>query len=326
MYKNVFDNHLSNNKTFNSYFFYGASNFLIEDYATKVAKSLGTPNDILKVYFDEYNFDTCYDFLSQSSLFSDANILLLKTTKKIPKKELDKLTEATNMNPNSYFICAGLDDIDFKSMVKSFPIKNNCAEVRFFAPNASEAISILNQEAKTLGMTFISGALAHLYEMHEKDLSLCISDIRKLSILDENISTMTISNQCFGMGNVSMDDFMVKLFSFQAFNVDLYKLLEEGTNEVFLVNQITSFVQQLFMINSYLKLFGTLDVIKIWGYNLPKDIANARASIASKFKQEQFEMILNFLLNLELELKSSKIVDKNAYVQASLRKLSAIIR
>ena len=326
MYKNVFDNHLASNKIFNSYLFYGQSDFLVEHYASIVSQKLANGEDIQKVYFDEYSFDKCVDILSQSSLFSSANILLIKTMKKIPKKELDKLVEICNINQDSFLVCACVGDTDFKTMAKSFTTKTNSAEVRFFAPNPSEAMKILEDEASKNGVNFASGALLHLYEMHEKDLSLCVSDIKKLAILDDTVTTNMVTNQCFGMGAVSLDDFLNKLFSGQAFKADLYKLLEEGINEVYLINQITSFVQQLFTINSYLKLHGSLDIVAIWGYPLPKNIANQRASIATKFKEEQFNLMLEQLLELELELKSSKIVDPNAYIQASLRKFSTILR
>jgi len=326
MYKNVFDNHLLSKKTFAAYMFWGQSDYLVESYASKIALSFAPAQDIQKVYFDEYDYQTCLDTLSQSSLFSSTNILLIKLTKKIQKKELDALINACNINSDSHLIIACMGDTDFKTMAKSFTAKTNSAEVRFFSPNIGEAMQILNSEALKLNVAFAQGALVHLYEMHEKDLALCVSDINKLSILDEEISTRTIINQCFGMGAVSIDDFLTKLFNNQSFNADLYKLLEEGVNEIYLVNRITTAVQELFMINSYLKLHGTLNIIEIWGYPLPKNIAQSRANIAVKFKQEQLQLMLEDLLNLELELKSSKITDANAYMQACIRKFSANIR
>ena len=326
MYKNVFDNHLNNKKTFSAYMFWGQSDFLVEDYALRVATNLANGEDIQKVYFDEYNYDTCKDYLSQSSLFSPVNILLIKTVKKIPKKEVDSLIKACTLNQDSYVIFSCMGGVDFKTMAKSFTTKSHSAEVRFFIPNIGEALQILNHKATIVDVKFAQGALAHLYEMHEKNLSLCISDIKKLSILDGEITTKIITNQCFGMGTVSLDDLLIKLFSHKNYNSDLYKLLEEGTNEIYLVNQITTFVQQLFSINTYLKFYGSLNIVEIWGYPLPKNIANQRANIASKFTTEQFNMMLSYLLNLELELKSSKISNANAYVQASLRKFSVIIR
>jgi len=326
MYKNVFDNHINSKKTFTAYMFHGKSDFLVERYAQNIALSFTSVEDIQKIYLDEYNYDNCLDILSQSSLFSDTNILLIKTAKKIPKKEVDNLIGACTANTNSHVIFACVGSTDFRSMAKSFTTKTNSAEVIFYLPQMGEAIKMLNDEASAINTRFAQGALIHLYEMHEKDLSLCVSDIKKLSIMDEEITTKTITNQCFGMGSVSLDDFFNNFFLGNHFKKDLYKLLEEGINEVYLVNQMTSFVQQLFSINAYLKLHGSLNIIEIWGYPLPKDIANARANIAVKYNQSQYCMMLEKLLKLELELKSSKIIDANSYIQSALRSFSASIR
>ena len=52
MYKSEFDKNFSSNKIFNAYMFYGASDYLVETYATKVATQLACGEDINKVYFD----------------------------------------------------------------------------------------------------------------------------------------------------------------------------------------------------------------------------------------------------------------------------------
>jgi DNA polymerase-3 subunit delta len=155
--------------------------------------------------------------------------------------------------------------------------------------------------------------------MHQKDLGLCVSDLKKLAILDEPISAKTISLHCFGLGSVSMEEFLEKLFTNQPINKDLYNILEEGINEVQLVTRIMQHAQMLFMVNSYLRMHGELNIKEIWGYNLPKPIAQGYASIAMKFKQEEFVHMLNYLSELELELKSGKVIDLNAYTQSKLR-------
>jgi hypothetical protein len=45
-----------------------------------------------------------------------------------------------------------------------------------------------------------------------------------------------------------------------------------------------------------------------------------------KFKSEEFKEMLNFFLNLELELKTKKGLEINSYTQASFRKFSASLR
>jgi len=326
MYKNVFDKELANGVTYNAYMFYGQSDYLVEKYSNDIAKTLANGENIQKIYFDEYNFKDCENFLSQSSLFSSNNILLIKSIKKIPKKEVDELISICNTNSDSKIVFSCIGETDYKSMAKSFTKKTNSVEVRFFAPNDQEAIGILNNEVKSRNLQCGIGELQYLYNMHQKDLSLCVNDLNKLVILNEPLSVNVINAQCFGMGAVSIDDFFNKLFTGVNINKDLYMLLEEGMNEINLINQTTSFIQQLFNINTYLKLYGKLDILEIWGYKLPVNIANTRASIAMKFKQEDFLNMLEFFQNIELELKTKNTLEVNSYTQASFRKFSASLR
>ncbi|MEA3353525.1 MAG: DNA polymerase III subunit delta [Campylobacterota bacterium] len=326
MYKNQFDKESSSNIIYNGYMFYGQCDYLIESYSINTAQKLSQGDEINKIYFDEYNFKDCSNYLSQSSLFSSTNIVLIKTNKKIPKKEVDDLISICNTNPDSYIIFCCIGDTDFKTMAKSFTKKTSSAEVRFYQPFDNEAISILKDEAQKQNLQCGTGELQYLYNMHQKDLSLCVNDLKKLSILDEPLSINVINTQCFGMGGVSLDQFFIKLFTSQKINKDLYMLLEEGMNEINLINQTTSFIQQLFNINSYLKLYGQLNIKEIWGYPLPAKIANERAAVAIKFKQEQLLNMLEFFQDLEYRLKTNSSLDMNSYTQAAFRKFSASLR
>ena len=320
MYKNQFDNELrSNTLRYNGYLFYGACDYLTQQYSSDVSKLLANGDDIYKVYFDDYNYKECENYLSQSSLFASSNVLLIKTTKKIPKKELDGLIKVCNTNPDSFIIINCMGDTDFKSMAKSFVKKTNGCEVRFFAPSDQEAVQLLNQTAAKLKLQCGFSELQYLYNMHQKDLSLAVNDMQKLLILDTKITLNIINQQCFGMGAVNLDSFFYKLFLGQPINKDLYMLFEEGMNEINLIGQTTGFVQQLFNISCYLQLNGQLNIIDIWGYPLPRDIANQRAKIAQRFNIKQFKHMLNFLQDLELELKSKNSLDINSYIQAKYR-------
>ncbi|MGB5866287.1 MAG: DNA polymerase III subunit delta [Arcobacteraceae bacterium] len=326
MYKNQFDNEFASNISYNGYMFYGQCDYLVDLYSNKVATKLANGEDIRKIYFDEYNYKECDNFLSQSSLFSASNILMIKTIKKIPKKELDELIALCNTNPDSYLIISCIGDTDFKTMAKSFTKKTNSCEVRFFTPTDQEAIHMLNTVIQEKNIQCGFGELQYLYNMHQKDLALAVNDLNKLSILQTPITANIINAQCFGMGAVSVDEFFNKLFTGQNINKDLYMILEEGMNEINLINQTTTFIQQLFTINSYLKLHGQLNIIEIWGYKLPTNIANIRASIAMKFNNDKFIEMLNFFSNLELELKTKKGLDLNSYTQACFRNFSASLR
>ncbi len=326
MYKNEFDNYLKQNKKFKAYMFYGQSIFLIEQYALVVAQSLGNNDEIEKLYFDEYDFKYAKDKLLQSSLFSSNNIILIKTDKKIPKKEVDALIEACNLNPDSTLIFACLGDGDFKTMEASFTLKTNSAAVRFFLPTDPEAIRFLEFEAKMLNMKIELSALNHLYFMHKNDLALCVNDMRKLAVLNEPINTHLVDTHCFGIGAVNFEDFLHDLLSGKDISSDLSLLLEEGMNEIFLLNQVTSFVQQLFMISSYARAFGQPNPKEILGFIPPKNVWEKKSKLAINKKPEVFQEILEYLLNIELDFKSSKIDDQSSYLQASLRKFTVFFR
>ena len=326
MYKNEFDNYLKQNKKFKAYMFYGQSTFLVEQYSLAIASMFGVADDIEKLYFDDYDFKYAKDKLLQSSLFSSNNILLIKIEKKIPKKELDSLIEAANANPDSTLIIACLGDGDFKTMESSFSLKTNSAAVRFFLPTDIEAIKFLEYEANMLKLKYESNALNHLYFMHKNDLALCVNDLRKLAILNETITTNLIDSNCFGIGVVNFEDFLHDLLSGKDISEDLNLILEEGMNEIYLLNQVTSFVQQLFMISSYARAFGQPNPKDILGFIPPKNIWDKKSKLAINIKPEMFQNIFEYLLNIELDFKSSKIDDQNLYLQASLRKFTVLFR
>ncbi|MEA3314444.1 MAG: hypothetical protein U9Q30_01135 [Campylobacterota bacterium] len=327
MYKNTFDKELANNVIYNAYMFYGQENYLIETYGNNIAKILAGEEDISRVYFDDYNYKESLNFLSQYPMFSSKNVLLIKTVKKIDPKEIEKLIYVCNENPNSFVIFCCLEDLNFRSMAKQFKKENNSVDVRFFIPKEYEANELIFKKAQELLIDINKKELQYLYTMHQKDLSLVINDLEKLSILQEKITLNIINNQCFGMGNVILNDFLYNLFSGRIINKDLYMILKEGLDEVVLIREVLSYIQELFMINSYLTLNNNkLNIIEIWGYNLPKDIANQKSTLSSKFTQEDFFNMLELFQNLELELKTKANLDINSYTQAVFRKFSATLR
>lgn len=326
MYKNDFDKKLKANKIYKSYMFYGQSIFLVEEYSDFMAKKIAKDNYVEKIYFEDFNFIKVKDLLLQSSLFSSVNMIILKLNKKVPKKEIDSLIKACNSNPNSYIIFSCLGDADFKVMEKSFSEEKNGVSVRFFNPNESEAIQILQKKAKIKNINFDIEALRHLYFMHKNNLQQCVGDLDKLLLLDEKISISLINKYCFSMSNISFEDFLFELFSKKEVNSDFQILLDQGNNEIFLLSQIISYVQQLFMISSYARTIGTPNPKEILGYIPPRDIWNKKTKLAINIKPETFKEVLSYLLKIELDLKTSKVKNLDLYLNSALRKITALIR
>lgn len=326
MYKNEFDNRLRQNKEYNAYMFYGQSPYLINYYSDLIAKNLAKGDEIEKLYFDDYEFKYVKDKLLQSSLFSSNNIFLIKIDKKLPKKEVDALIEACNINPHSKVIFSCLGDLNFKTMEKSFGEKTNSVFVRFFQPSNAEAISILKTQADFLNLNYDINALNHLYFMHKNNLSLCINDLKKLSVLEEKITSNIVNTHCFGIGGVSFEDFLLNLLTNKDIDSQLETLLEEGMNEIFLLTQIISFIQQLFMISAYARTMGMPNPKEILGFIPPKKVWETKSKLAINIKPEKYQEMLDYLLNIEYELKSSKIDKIDLYLQACLRKFTVLFR
>jgi DNA polymerase-3 subunit delta len=211
-------------------------------------------------------------------------------------------------------------------MEKSFTKKTNSVAVRFFSLFDNEALAILGEEARNRNINYNIESLRYLYSMHQKNLMMCVNDLNKLALLNEPLTQSLINKHCFNLEAISVDEFLVKLFSGQNINKDLFMLLEEGMNEIQLLTQVTSFVKELFMINSYLSLYGKLDIEQIWGYKLPTQIANQRATLAKRFVLSDFKYIFTTLNNIELKLKTDRFIDANSYLQSSFRNLSAKLR
>ena len=326
MYRSEFDKLISQNKRFDAYMFYGQSNFLIDYYATKISLLHGSKDEIEKIYFGDYYFKYLKDKILQSSIFYSNNIVLLKLDKKLQKKECDELIAACNQNPDSVLIVSCLGDIEFKTMEKSFTDGDNSVVVRMFPLIPNEAVKMLEQKAIELGMKFELNALNHLFFMHKHDMSLCMNDLKKLAILEEKIDSNVVNAHCFGIGGVNFEDFLFDLISAKDVSEDLFMLLEEGMNEVYLLNQIQSFVQQLFMISAYARSFGQANPKEILGFVPPKNIWEKKSKLAISIKPQNFLEIFDFLTALELELKSGKIKNQDIYLQASLRKFQVLFR
>jgi DNA polymerase-3 subunit delta len=326
MYKNEFDNLVRQNKHFKAYMFYGQCNYLIESYAQKTAQQFASNDEIEKIYYDEYNFKYCKDKLLQSSLFASSNVLLIKLEKKLPKNEVTELIKACNTNENSYVIFACMKDSEFKAMQNYFTAKDNAVGVRFFSLFAKEAMQLIEKQAQILNLKYDVSALHHLYFMHRNDLALTINDLNKLSIVNETITSKVVNQHCFGFGSVSLEDFLYKLLNKEQINKDLEALLNEGANEIYLVTQITAYIQQLFMINAYIKTNGRADAKEILGFMPPKKVWDDKCKIAMSIKPSLFLKMFEFMNGLELELKTLKINDQNAYLQASLRKFTVLFR
>jgi len=322
MYKNELDNAIKNGKISNSFVFFGESTFLIDMY-TKMLTNIDD-SSILTFYHDEYNFQTAKAHLSQASLFGDRNILIIKSDKKTPKKDLDTLIELCEKNSDNVFVYAyyGSDHKTYNNK-KTFS-KSSTMSVRFFAPKEHEAQNIILQVARDKNVQIDKYSISHLLHIHNGDVALACNEMDKLRVYDREITTKDIENLVFGLAEISIDEFIKKVLLKKEFHNDLMNLLEHGEDEIRIITAITSYITQLYMFNIYIRVNGAPNALEILGYPAPKFVVDEKAAMSLKFKPNTYYKLSELLLESELKMKSSS-VEKSAILLSTLIRIQKLL-
>ena len=315
IYKNILDKHIEQNTLSNNFILYGESLFLIDRYI-KILSNIEDAS-ILNVNQDEYNFDSAKAHLSQASLFGGRNILILKTHKKVPKKELEALVSYCEKNDDNLLIYAytGENIRDYND--KRFFAKLSTMIVRFFHPKLPEAINIIAQVAQEKNVNIDRHCISHILNIHNLDVALSANEIDKFIIFDRAITIKDIDSLVFGLAEINIDDLVKKLILKKDFKEDIKSILERGEDEIRVITAITNFITQLYMFNIYIRVNGAPNAIEILGYPAPPPIVKEKAELSYKFKPNDYFKLHQLLLDAELQLKSSGI-DKGAILLSTL--------
>ena len=316
MYKRDLDGLLSSGNLPASMLLYGEAWF-VDHYTDVLLERLGGSENLLSFYFDEYDYESAKNFISQPSLFGDRNILLIRHDRKLPKKELDTFVNLCQKNPTSFFLFAfaGSDQTG-KELSRSFSKKKGADFVRFFKPNIREAVQYLQQRARQIGLEIEPYALQHLFMIQNENLSLSMNELKKLALVGGKVNAADIDTHVYGMGEVSMDRFIQRLLAKEDIREELERLLESGSaDEIRIVNAL----------QNYIKVHGRFDVQEILGYPLPPNLAKERAAQAIKLKLPVYKKLLDALMEAEFVLKKGLNIDKESYLFSSLIKLQTYL-
>jgi len=322
MYKNELDKAIQNKTVSNSFVFFGESTFLIDMYTTMMSRV--NDANILAYYHDEYDFNSAKAHLSQGSLFGDRNILIIKSEKKVPKKDLDTLFGYCQKNPDNIFIYAyyGSDHKTYNNK-KTFG-KYNTMSVRFFHPKEYEAQNIVAQVAHEKKVQIDKYTISFLLNVHNGDVALSCNEIEKFRVYDREIKTKDVESLVYGLSEVNLDDFIKKLLAKKDFTQDLKNILEHGEDEIRIITAITAYITQLYMFNIYIRVNGAPNALDILGYPAPKFVVDEKAALSLKFKPNTYSKLHELLLKSELQMKSSN-VDKNAILLSSLIRVQKLL-
>lgn len=322
MYRNELERLIKSGTKLRGIMLYGECHFLIE-YYLKHFSNIPDAN-MLSLYHDEYEFTAAKAHISQGSLFGGENVLIIKSEKKLPKKELDILLSLVQKNPDNTFIYAYYGP-DMKTSAKAFNKKSGGIEVRLFSPYPNEAKAMLLQEAQRLQVQLDGYSANHLIESQNGDLSLAFNELKKLQILGRPITTKDIDTLVYGVGEVKIDQFINHLLDKKDFREEVQRILESGVDEIRIITAISAHLSQLFLFYSQIKVNGVGDSRAVLGFKLPPKIEQARAQQSIRLKQYQYEQVLQLLIECELQMKSSGGMDKTALLLATLIKLQSYL-
>jgi DNA polymerase-3 subunit delta len=279
-------------------------------------------SSILAFYYDEYDFNSAKAHLSQGSLFGDRNVLIIKSEKKIDKKQLDILIDFCEKNPDNVFVYAYYGS-DHKTYAKAFA-KKSTMSVRFFHPKDFEAQNIIAQIAIEKKVNIDKYSISHLLQIHNGDVALASNEIEKFRVYDKAITTKDIDNLVFGLAEINIDELIKKILNKKDFKKDLNTLLEHGEDEIRVITAITAYLTQLYMFNIYIRVNGAPNALEILGYPAPKFVVDEKAALSLKFKPNIYYKLHELLLNSELKMKSSN-VDKEAILLSTLIRVQTLL-
>lgn len=320
MYKNQLHALLQTQNFPNFFLLYGVDNFQIELYANFIKKKYLSDEE-LKLYFDEYDFNQAYDYLSSSSLFSEKKLLEIKIFKKIPAKELKQLIEICKNSNENYFLLEIYDETSKQNEMEKIFENNFC---RFYNVNsAREGIELLALKAKELNINITQNALYELFYNFNENLYLAASELNKFK--DLTINEKTIQEYCYNLSTVSFDKFFDKLLQQKDIREELESVLD-NFNEIAIINALYSNFARLFKITLYIKVNGNLNLKEILGYMPPVNVAQNLQKQALMIKIEQFKKIFIALNQSEYELKKNSKIEKKEFLIATLLQINSILK
>ena len=301
---------------------YGENEYLISSYIQHYINITGAKESLLTQYFDEYDFGIAKNYLSQTSLFGGVNLLIIKRDKKIPKKELDSLIELVKKSPDNYllFEYQGVAK-DAKSLQNSFSSKKGANWLRLFEPSIRENIAFLQKKSQHIGLEIDHYALQHLLLLLNNNLALCANELNKLAILEGKVTSKDIDRLVYSTAPLSIEQLLIELFEKKPIVTTINRVIELGVDEYSILRATQLFLNEIFLFHAYMKLHGVIDSKEILGYKLPKNIEEQKANLALKIKSQNLLKIFEHLLEIELQLKNSSSMDKEALLYAGFIKL-----
>ena len=266
--------------------FYG-DNFYLQVYQDKIEEKFKNEN-VLKLYFDEFDFNIAKAHLLESSLFGGQNILIIKTDK---LKDIEKLKNYTKSS-YCFIFYTGNKKINLKK--QEF--------VRFFTPSFKEIMEHINELATKENVTISQEAKNFLAKSIEAQFLK--EEIKKLAVYKNEISVNDVKELVFLYKEESFEELFIKILNNEEFFENIKSMIETVDYKR-IIPAFINYITNLYLIHLYIKKTGNSKLKPLLGYQLPFDIETNRVKLAMKFKEADFKKMLDYLLNKELLMRSS---------------------
>ncbi|NPA87327.1 MAG: hypothetical protein GXO01_01355 [Epsilonproteobacteria bacterium] len=268
--------------------FYG-NEFYLQEYEKIIQEKFKNAN-ILKMYYDEYDFEIAKTHLNETSLFGGESVLIIKHNKIPPN--IDKLKKYTK---NSYLFFFYYGNKRPEVFGKNF--------VRFFEPNLRDKVELINKIANEKKVNITQEAKLFLAKSIEP--SFLRSEIEKLSLYSDNIDVDVVKELVFIYKEESFEDLIVSILRGEDFFEKLNTMLEIVDFKR-IIPAIIRYVRDLYSYNLYIKKTGLSSLEGFLGYKLPFDIEKQRVDLAVRLKEKDYYELLKHLLNFELQMRNSE--------------------
>lgn len=333
MYQKELEVKLAKDTLIRAILLYGEDSFLIEYYGEKITQKLleqGCEKN--SFYFNDFDYESALSCLSQGSLFGDSSLVWIKIDKKIPKKQLDSLLATLQKTQSGHLILefyqadnktSAQYAQDCKAMIQSFK-GQDFFEVRFFKPNLKESLNILREYATKFELRISDFLLKKILEQQNFNLGLTLAELKKYSIFDEEINTQIVDSLGYGLGSITYEEILELLLTKKPYYHHLEQFLEQGFEEVSLINEIQRYFFTLFLFATHIKLYGNLSSEEVLGYKLPQALLEKKKNLAIRLNQSQYQNIF-YHLNKWREESIKGITKGNGFLKV-LMKIEAILK
>ncbi len=286
MYKEEFDKLT----TLPNYLLFYGNEYFLNEYQKKIENKFKNDN-VLKLYFNDYNFELAKEHLLENSLFGGKNVLIIKHDKVIKNIE-----ELIKLSKNGYFFFFFYGNKKIDAFKKNF--------VRFFEPNINDLFFKIDEVAKKFNVKISNEA--KLYLARSIDASLIEKEIEKLANYKDEIRVFDVEENIFIYKDEHFEDIFVKILSGEDFQYDLEMFLQTNDYKRF-IPALMRYIKDLFLYKLYLNK-GNSSLKGLLGYQLPRDIENIRINLSNNIDEKKLYNVLSFLALKELEMRKS---DKN---------------